>query len=540
MRLVHDGRPLNSHSIFRVNPLPRLAVLAACTALATTFSEAQESSTETAATPVAEQAAALATGANVPAAESTAAATSAPADAGVTAPSPDAIAAPTPAADNGGFRYNYPVRDEGGRAQDTASGANPADVPSDEALRNVESREFETVGEQGATAAMPDIGEGRFERSPFRFSFAVYEGYNSNVNTQESGGTGSMYTQLSAGIGYEFGTSRLKLNTSLSAGLTYYYDQNNLDDNGLFPTINFILGATYAASPRLDISLSTLTALQSQPNYLIAGAPNANLGNYIISDTSLGVKYLWMPKLATTTTYNPRIFYFLQNDQNEIQGRFEQTVGQQFIFLWKPTTSLVAEYRFDTRNYFDAQDLNSIGNYALLGFDHTLNPRSTLSFRGGVEQRFNQNPTPGQSSSNDYLGPFAQLNMNYALGRYTTVGLLGRYGTTASGMSNYNQGQQLLLGVNASHQFTRRLGATVFFNYQNNYYTQPDSTVDGINYAPNFYNNIFNTGLNLNYQLTRSWSLLGGCSYSTLMSTDTASQQDYNQAIVFLGTEFSF
>lgn len=532
-----------------MNLIPRLTVFAASAALLTASAAAQESSAADAAataTTTAEQVAAATTttpdASAAPSETSPTAATPAAADAGVTAPAPESIGAPTPAPANGGFRYNYPVRDEGGNASDTAAKANPADATASDASANsIQAREFETVGEQGATAAMPtDIGEGRFERSPFRFSFALYEGYNSNVNTQESGGTGSLYTQISAGVGYEFGTSRLKLNTSLSAGLTYYYDNQSLDDYGLFPTINFILGANYAATPRLDISFSTLTSLQSQPNYNVAGAPNANLGNYIISDTSLGAKYLWAPKFATETTYNPRIYYFVDSYQNEIQGRFEQTVGQQFIFLWKPTTSLVAEYRFDTRNYFYAQDLDSFGNYGLLGFDHTLNPRSTLSFRGGVEQRMNQNPTPGQSNSDMYLGPFAQLNFSYALSRFTSIGILGRYGTTASGMSNYNQGQQLLLGLNASHQFTRRLSASVFFNYQNNYYTQPDSTVDGINYSPNFYNNIYNAGLNLNYQLTRSWSLLAGASYSTLMSTDTSNQQDYNQSIVFLGTELSF
>lgn len=454
---------------------------------------------------------------------------------------PDANAAKK---DDSGFRYTYPVRDSG-------SGEIYTEQPKPQAPRSAAqvsqatdsapTADFETVGDAGMGSAYnPDIGEGIFERSPFRYSFAVYEGYNSNVNTQQDDGVASMYTMIAAGIGYEFGTSRLELTTSLSAGLTFYYDHQGLDNNGLFPTINFILAANYAATPRLDLSFATTTSLLSGGNYSTAGAPNSFEGSYILSDTVIGAKYLWLPKLATETTYNPRIYYFMDQGYNDTQGRIEQTVAQQFLFLWKPTTTLVAEYRFDTRNYYTATHLDSLGNYALLGFDHTLNPRSTLTVRAGAEQRFNQNPTPGQDGSNIYIGPFAQMNFNYAAGKDTVLSMQARYGTTASGLSNYNQGQQLLLGLNASHQFTRRIAANAFFNYQNNFYDQPNSTVDGVEVAPDFSDNVFNTGINASFQVNRVLSLLAGYTYSTLISGNTVQQRNYTQNIVYVGAEFDF
>ncbi len=391
---------------------------------------------------------------------------------------------------------------------------------------------FTSVGNE-AGQELPDIGAGRFEKRPFRYSFAVYEGYNSNVNTQNSGGVSSLYTEVAAGIGYDFGGSRLQLKVDLGAALTFYYNNKGLRNDGLYPTINLIAGANYAASERLDLSFSTSTSLLSQPNFTVAGAPDTDQGEYIISNTTLGAKYLWLPKLATETTYNPLIFYYLDPGAQATDfSRVEQTIGQQFLFLWKPTTSLVAEYRFNTRNYFVAKNYDSIGNYLLLGFDHTLNPRSTLTFRGGAEQRLNQNPD--NVGTNNYIGPYAELNFNYALGQNTTVGLQTRYGTTASGLSNYNQGQQLLFGLNAAHQFTRRIGANIFFNYQNNYYNQPDST------EPDFYDNVFNTGLNVSFQINRVWSLLAGYTFSMLDSTNTNQQKDYTQNIAFIGTEIDF
>lgn len=282
-----------------------------------------------------------------------------------------------------GFRFTYPVRDEGSSQVYTAPQPEPpapaappasadpvvpAPPPLDPTPRSAASASqpvdvladsyggpgeaFQQVGAYDEAPA--DIGEGIFERRPFRFSFAVYEGYNSNVNTTSSNQIESLYTQIAAGVSYEFGTSRLQLSAALSAALAFYYNNVDLQNDGLFPTINFTLGANYAATPRLDLSLETYTAFLSQPNFTVAGAPTTYDGDYIISSTTFGVKYLWLPKFATETTYTPVFYYFTDEAQNDIQGRFEQTVGQQFIYLWKPTTSLVAEYDFNTRNFFTA------------------------------------------------------------------------------------------------------------------------------------------------------------------------------------------
>lgn len=450
---------------------------------------------------------------------------------------------------NAGFRFSYPVRDnESGEMvtpqapapEDRAPApvSRPAPLPEPEPMSIAgtggayDTRDFETVGGSTADASV-DLGEGIFTRSPFRYSFAVYEGYNSNVNTQPNGGVSSMYTEIAAGIAYEFGTSRLQLSTALAGGLTFFYNNKDLDDNGLFPTVNFTLGANYAATPRLDLSLSTATSLLSQPNFAQAGSADYYQGPYILSNSRIGAKYLWLPKFATETSYNPVFWYYLQPGSNTTDfSRFEQTISQQFLFLWKPQTALVAEYRFNTRNYFYAKNYDSIGNYGLLGFDHTLNPRSTATFRGGVEQRIMQNPNA--SSSSDYVGPFGELNFNYSLRPETVATLLARYGTSASNLSGFNQSQQMLIGSNLAHRFGRRLAGNLFFNYQNNYYNQPNSNLSS------FSNNVFNTGVNLAFQVNRVVSLQGGYTFTALSSTDTVFERDYTQSIVFLGVEMDF
>lgn len=457
------------------------------------------------------------------------------------------------------FLFSYPVRDEGSSELVTAPPPSPPvaetsraqEVPAPPASMTraapsgssgavssaapISDADFVYAGEFKGTTA--DIGEGRFTRRPFRFNFAVNEGYNSNVNTApERNRIESLYTSIAAGVTYEFGSSRLQLSAALSAGLAFYYNNTNLQNDGIFPDVNFVLSALYDATPRMNLSFRTLTGFYSQPNFVVSGAPSGYSGDYLLSDSAFGISYQWLPKFATETSYSPRFFYFTDQDQNDVQGRFEQTLGQQFLYLWKPTTALVAEYRFNTRLYYSAEDLDSYGNIMLLGVNHSLNPRSSITARGGVEQRINNNPVPGVGGTNNYLGPFGELSANYSPGRDTEFGIRARYGTTASGFSFINQGQQFLLATYAARQITRRIGANVFFNYQNNYYSQPDSR----GAVPNFYDNIFNTGLIATFQINRVWALQAGYSFSTLISSDSRLERDYNQSMVFVGSEIGF
>jgi len=472
-----------------------------------------------------------------------------------------APAATTDGQTNGaGFRFTYPVRDAAtDRIYTEANPPAEAEIPTlgeaaaaagenaDVAASNG-AEEFvmdapeppleEFPGGENLPEAPGDIGEGRFSKRPFRFSFAVYEGYNSNVNGAPNNGVESLYTMVNAGVSYAFGTSRLQMEVGLSAGVTFYYNNEGLQNNGIFPTGAFTLGANYAATPRLDLSLANNTALLSQPNFGLSGGSANYQGNYLVSSTSLGAKYLWLPKLATETTYSPVIYYYIEPEGDNF-SYLDQTIGQQFLFLWKPTTALVAEYRFNLRNYFELSNYNSLGNYALLGFDHTLNPRSTLTFRAGAEQRISQNPVTG--GTYNYIGPFGQLGFNYALGARTSIGLTSRYGTTGTTVNNYSQDQQFLIGLQASHRFGRRLTLGAFANYQNNSYAQPGGEVDGVDLTPSFNYNVFNAGLSAGYYLRPEiWSLQAGYSFTTVVSSNTDFQADYTQNVVFLGTQLDF
>jgi hypothetical protein len=374
-----------------------------------------------------------------------------------------------------------------------------------------------------------NVGEGRFERSPFRFTFGTSQGYNSNVNTSSTDPIRSVYTAMNAGVAYVFGSPRLTLTTGIAANLTYYYSAP--PSNNWLPNATWTLEGSYKVSERLSLGFNTMTAFLSQGASNLYGAPTANIGEYLYSDSDFSLEYKWTPKFSTVTTYSPLFVAYADQTQQDLVGRVEQTLSQQFVHLWKPQTDLVAEYRFNTRNYFENTDLNSWGNLFLLGFNHSLNPDSEIVFRGGVEQRLNNNPYGGEEF---YLGPFAELNVNYALGRATTISLFTRYGTTASGLGDINQGQQLMLGTSLQRKITARITARLFFNFQNNFYDQPDANFGS------FTENVYSGGLTLGYAINRSWSLNAGYQYNGVVSGNQGQQGDYNQSILFLGVETTF
>jgi len=473
-------------------------------------------------------------------------------------------AAPTAGQTNSaGFRFTYPVRDA--QSDQIYTEANPpatGDAPSkaapaattttpaqqsaaaavaeQDAETSLELAEETFIGEENMPQqSWADIGEGRFEKRPFRYSFAVYEGYNSNVNGSTTDPVESLYTSIAAGVDYAFGSSRLNLGISLDAALAFYYNNEQLQNDGLFPTITLGLDANYKATPRLDLSFVNSTGLLSQPNFASGtGGPSNYQGDYITSSTTLSAVYRWAEKFNTITTYAPLVYYYLEPSGDNF-SYFDQTIGQQFLFLWKPLTQLVAEYRFNLRSYFELTDYNSLGNYALLGFNHTLNPRAKLIFRGGAEQRLSQNPVAG--GTYNYIGPFGQLDFVYAFGDRTSVSLMSRYGTTGTGINNYSQNVQFLLGLSASHRIGRRLTLGAFVNYQNNYYAQPGGDVDGVDLTPSFSYNVFNAGVSAGYYLFPDrWSLQTGYSFTGTVSGNTDQQGDYTQNVVYIGTQLDF
>ena len=237
-------------------------------------------------------------------------------------------------------------------------------------------------------------GSGGFAKRPFRMSFAIREGFDSNVFQTRDDPVSSFYTNWAAGLNYNIGNSRLRMETRLGAGLTYYYTRpgEKVDFSGLFD-----MRVSYLATPRWTLALDTSTAYLSQPDQTIVGGNSQQNGDYLYSTTTALAAYRWTETVSTVTSYNFSTIFYTRNEVNDQLGYISQTLAQSLRWRWKPRTTLVAEYRFNPIDYFSA-DLDSLANYFLLGFDHIFNPRFTWSVRAGLQTNFNNDPVDGRST----------------------------------------------------------------------------------------------------------------------------------------------
>ncbi len=377
----------------------------------------------------------------------------------------------------------------------------------------------------GDTEGSSDSPLSLLASQPFKFSAAVREGFDDNLFTERTNKDSSFYTNVAAGVRYDFGGPRLKLSTELGGGVTYYYTRpgDKVDFNG-----QFTLSATYLASPRLTISASTVTAYLSQPDTSIIGGTNRVDGDYIYTNTSIDAAYQWTEKFSTVTGYNIYGNLYMESDLNDTQSFISQTISQSFKYLALPKTTLVAEYRANPVTYLVA-DLNSFGNFALLGFDQVFNPRFRWTLRAGVEQRFLNNPVDGKST---YIGPYGESNLVYQFGKYSNIGWNARYGTEASGLTNVTQRQTFRTGLSVTHGFTPRLSVNAAFNFQVDYFDQA-------NVIDTYTQTVWDLSVGANFKLNRVVSLSAGYQF-TAVNAPQAIEVEYTRNVAFVGANFAF
>lgn len=390
---------------------------------------------------------------------------------------------------------------------------------------SVAESEAITEGAGGEDVESGGPGLGIFARKPFLITAAVREGYDSNVFTTRTDPTSSFYTNVALGARYDLGTPRFQLSANIGGGVTYYYSRpgDKFD-------YNLLLGvsASYKVSPRFILTLNTSTGYLSQPDLSIVGGTNRVNGDYFYTDTILSGRYQWSQKFSTVTSYNFRAFTYLDQGLNDSQGRIEQTASQSFHWLLLPKTTVVLEYRANAVSYYEA-DLDSFGNFGLIGFDQVFNPRTRWTARVGVEQRFLHNPVDGDSI---YVGPYGESNLSYQFGPASFLSWNARYGTEASGLTDVTQRQTFRTGLSISHAFTQRISGMISSNWQINYYDQKDV-------IPSFTENVIDISATLGYKLNRFASLTAGYQFTADIAPD-AIDREYTRSVAFAGVNFSF
>lgn len=359
------------------------------------------------------------------------------------------------------------------------------------------------------------------DKSGWKLDLLVFEGYNSNV-AAASDPIGSFYTEIDVGVGYVFKTPRTLLEIGLEGGVDYYYSTEI--DRNFYPQGVGYFKMSREMSSRTSFLLESNAQFLSQPSFFSPGSYQ-DQGDYFLSSSRMALEHQWKPRVATISSWDADFYLYSDSYYQDALGRVEQIFGNQVLFLWKPTTSLVQEYRLNPRTYLEDSSMDSLGQYFLVGADQQLNPRSSVAGRVGVEQRWLGS---GNGGDGHYLGPYGEITLGYETVR-NNVDLAASYGTQSSGLVGVGESDTFQLSAGISRKLGKRTKIGLTSNYQFNQFNQTPTN-------GNFQNDVFDVGAGIERKIGKRVSLEVGYRYSGVISSGNE-ENGYNRNIIFLGTK---
>jgi len=381
-------------------------------------------------------------------------------------------------------------------------------------------------------------GVGVFSPTPLQISATVSGGYDDNVSTAHTNKQSSAFAGANAILDYTFGDPRLQLVLNGGGGLTYYFSHISNQDYDI--DLKGALGITYKASPRLTLGGSLLVDYLTEPSFQYTGGLNSRNGNYLYTTDRAFLQYAWTQRFATRTSYTFEAYNYDKNTVAVFSNRVSNLFGNEFRFQWLPTTSLIAEYRYGIITYEHEGDVvipaqfnifgmqiappvrleqDSTTHYALVGFDHAFNPRLSATFRGGAQFRSYDN-------DGDRTAPYFESNVNYALGRRTSVSWVSHYGIEEPDLPSSQNRTTFRSGLQTKFSLTSRTSAAVDLFYVHDDYHSLNA---GLSTAPAFSEDTFDAGLTLRYGITGLLGVQVGYHYTDVTSDVAAREYSRNR-----------
>jgi hypothetical protein len=367
------------------------------------------------------------------------------------------------------------------------------------------------------TVSSDELGLGNYSHFPFTISAGVRGGYDDNVTTSNAFRQKSWFTNGNVALTYDFGSPRTQLSLGAGAGVTYFWDHIrnvgiNNNDYDINSYISFSL--THKATPRLTLSTVDYLTYQTEPDFTLAQGLNRRGGNFFYTNDKGTVAYLWTPRFSTATSYTLGALRYDDSAVGFFEDRWENTFGNEFRFLVWPTTSLVAEYRFQIVTYENIMR-DSMTHFALGGFDYAFNPRLNASLRAGAQFRSYDNG-PAQGGGVDRTSPYFEGTVNYAVGKETSVSWTTRYSIEESDVALNADRKTFRTGLSAKHNITSRVSGTLGMYYENDDYQ--GASVSGMVISPGFNEQAFDAALTVRYAVNRFFGVEAGYNHTEVWS----------------------
>ncbi|MDD5199127.1 MAG: hypothetical protein PHC88_04930, partial [Terrimicrobiaceae bacterium] len=222
-----------------------------------------------------------------------------------------------------------------------------------------------------------------------RLTIGANVGYDDNVFTTKTDRIASGTSGLNGTIAYNFGTERLKLSSTLAAGVTYYQNRpgDPSDYNGAFR-----FAGSYFVTRRLQVSGNVAVAYLSQPSPTVVGGSSRFNGDYTTSSAELSVGFVLRPRITLRLEFSVNAIRYADEVQNQNLGFSQQAYVLGLDYLFSPRTTLTAEYHYSPLSYYQSNQ-DSTDHILSAGFTTTFSPRLKWVLQGGAEARILNNTT---------------------------------------------------------------------------------------------------------------------------------------------------
>ncbi len=379
------------------------------------------------------------------------------------------------------------------------------------------------VGSSTPESQTAEVDTGR-QSAPFRFSVEARGGYDSNSTTSSIEEEESLFAGAYASLNGTIDSPRTFLKLGVLAGGDYYFDRSEDQED---VRANLSVEFSHLLNPRITLSYNGVHAYEPDPDFSNSFSNTRRSGDYFYTSNNLGFSYAWSPRFSTITHVGFFAIVYTEDKTEISDDRIELTGGQEFRYLVAPATGVSAEYRYTLVEYGDsgASERNSSSHYILAGFDHTLNPRSTIYFRGGATLR-------EYDGLGNQTSPYGEFNLTYELSQATSVTWTNRYSIEESSVGNGLSNDTFRTGLQLSHAFGPRLRGTAAVYYANNEYTAETEEVES------FTEDNLDTSVGLEFFVSPNISLYGNASYTSVSSDESFREYDRIRGMLGLRSTF--
>ena len=378
---------------------------------------------------------------------------------------------------------------------------------------------------QGLVAIQNYSADFRTEE-PLTFSLTGNTGYDNlkyKAPSSQLSNIDSWYAQLGGGTSYTHADKATPYSFSLE-GSVLQYVKGVPTYGSTFYNARATFNYEHQFSERLKMSNNFYLTYGTNPNTAFGYGATTALwnGQFLYGYNNLNVSYAWTPRFSTTTSYTFDGIAYQNSAVALSQDRYSHLFAQQFAYKISKQTSLTAEYRYRLVDYTRSAFQNYHSNFALVGVDHAWSENMSGSARVGAE--FYQNALVSKTK------PYAEAAINYAVARQTLLRWFAMLGFNGAVYGGYTSSYGVNTGVQLNHQVTKRFSVNSGVSYAH-------SLLSGGPIANQTQDSLFlNAGIG--YQLLDNVNLNANYSFSTQLSNNPL--VEFNRNRVSVGATATF